>query len=102
MVEKSLAVGLGGILSNDVQLALSGLDIPVQTIIAGLGGRAITKASLRRCFEGDFGSHMEPLFLDLNGELIQRHLERGMRLRPSGPTAENLLRDLRMVAAEIG
>jgi pyruvate ferredoxin oxidoreductase alpha subunit len=102
VVEKSLAVGLGGILSNDVQLALSGLDIPVQTIIAGLGGRAITKASLRRCFEDGNESRTEPVFLDLNAELIQRHLEREMRLRRSGPTAENLLRDLRMVAAEIG
>jgi len=102
VIEKSLAVGLGGMLSNDVQLALSGLKIEVQTVIAGLGGRAITKASLRRCFESGGEVSSEPVFLDLNRELIQRHLEREMRVRRSGPAAENLLRDLRLVAAEIG
>lgn len=102
VIEKSLAVGLGGILSNDVQLSVSGINIQVQTVIAGLGGRAITKASLRRCFENGTEISSEPVFLDLKRELIQRHLEREMRVRRSGPTAENLLRDVGLVAAEIG
>lgn len=102
VIEKSVAVGLGGILSNDVQFSVSGMNIQVQTVIAGLGGRAITKASLRRCFENGTEISSEPVFLDLKRELIQRHLEREMRVRRIGPTAENILRDVGLVAAEIG
>src|SRR5579864_9079097 len=43
VIEKSLAVGLGGMLSTDVQMALSARRPRVYTVIAGLGGRAITK-----------------------------------------------------------
>lgn len=42
VVEKDLAVGMGGIVSADVQMALQGLRIPVHTVIAGLGGRSIS------------------------------------------------------------
>ena len=48
VLEKSFSVGLGGIVSTDVRLALSGLQLHGYTVIAGLGGRAITKASLAR------------------------------------------------------
>lgn len=102
VLEKCLAPGMGGILSNDVRTALGDGNISIQTVIAGLGGRAITKASLRRCFEEDGNNSREPLFLDLNRDLIARHLEREARVRRSGPTAENLLRDVRLIAAEIG
>ena len=78
------------------------MNIQVQTVIAGLGGRAITKASLRRCFENGTEISSEPVFLDLKRELIQRHLEREMRVRRIGPTAENILRDVGLVAADIG
>jgi pyruvate ferredoxin oxidoreductase alpha subunit len=103
VVEKSLAPGIGGILSTDVRTALDGSGIPIITAIAGLGGRAITKASLRRLFEkaeaADIG---ELLFVDLNSKLIERHLEREMKQRRSGPAAENLLSDIRVLAGQIG
>ena len=44
VLEKSLSVGLGGVVSTDVRLALSGLQLHGYTVVAGLGGRAITKA----------------------------------------------------------
>jgi len=94
VVEKSLAVGLGGILSNDVQTALAGIGIRHQTVIAGLGGRAITKASLRRCFEASVTDAHELTFLDLDRDLIQRHLER--------EAPDKAQSDLRVIAAEIG
>lgn len=64
VVEKCLAPGQGGIVSADVRLALSGLPIEVSTVIAGLGGRAITKTALR----AQFRQHQpDPLtFLNLN------------------------------------
>src|SRR5438552_13709576 len=46
VVEKSLAVGLGGMLATDIQMALSARHQRVYTVIAGLGGRPITKSSL--------------------------------------------------------
>jgi pyruvate ferredoxin oxidoreductase alpha subunit len=48
VLEKSFSVGLGGVVSTDVRLALSGLGCSGYTVVAGLGGRAITKASLAR------------------------------------------------------
>ena len=45
MLEKCLAVGLGGIVSDGVRKALSGIQLKGYTVIAGLGGRPITRAS---------------------------------------------------------
>ncbi|HNH24833.1 MAG TPA: transketolase C-terminal domain-containing protein, partial [Accumulibacter sp.] len=47
VLEKSLAVGIGGIVSTDVRMAMSGLHLHGHTVVAGLGGRAITRKSLR-------------------------------------------------------
>ena len=46
VLEKAFAVGLGGIVGQNVRLALSGLPAPVYDVVAGLGGRPITKQSL--------------------------------------------------------
>ena len=49
---KSVAVGVGGPLANNVDMALRNLpDAPrLHSAVAGLGGRAITKPSLHRLF----------------------------------------------------
>jgi len=95
VIEKDLAVGKGGIVSSDVKIALQGLPTIVDTVIAGLGGRAIAKASVigtvkAACLEG----LEEPHFLDLNWVAINRELTRQAEQRRSGPTAENLLREM--------
>lgn len=51
VVEKAFALGRGGILSREVELALQGLDIEIITVIAGLGGRVITKTMLSEVFQ---------------------------------------------------
>lgn len=51
VVEKAFALGRGGILSREVELALKGLDIEIITVIAGLGGRVITKTMLSEVFQ---------------------------------------------------
>jgi pyruvate ferredoxin oxidoreductase alpha subunit len=103
VVEKSLAPGIGGTLATDVRTALAGTGIEIFTAIAGLGGRAITKASLLGLFKRAEGGNLEELsFLDLNLTLIQRHLDREKTQGRSGPTAENLLSDIRELAAQIG
>ncbi len=103
VLEKAFSVGFGGVLSTDVAMALSGLPVSVSTVVAGLGGRAITKASLRGVFDGALRGEAERLtFLDLNMALVERELERMATQRRSGPTAENMLRDLGVVASRIG
>ena len=99
VVEKCLAVGTGGIVSMEVQTALTGLPVKVSTVVAGLGGRPITRKSLRETFERANRGQLPPLtFLDLNEDAVSRELERQSERRCSGPTAENILRDLRTAA----
>lgn len=94
VLEKSLAVGLGGILSANVRMALQSLPIDVFTVVAGLGGRAITKKSLTQLFiEGSKGLLPQLTFLDLDMKAVNKQLERERQSRRSGPVAESLLRD---------
>jgi pyruvate ferredoxin oxidoreductase alpha subunit len=97
VLEKALAVGIGGIVSLNVRIATQGFPARVHTVIAGLGGRPITTSSLRRVFTDDDLSLVT--FLDLDTELVQRELDRTREKRRSGPHAENMLRDLGSVAS---
>jgi pyruvate ferredoxin oxidoreductase alpha subunit len=97
VLEKSLAVGMGGPFANDLASALRNLVTGpnIHSAIAGLGGRPITKASLHRLFRealdgGWEGTH----FLDLNGAIVEGEIERMREKRRSGPTAESVLRQL--------
>jgi pyruvate ferredoxin oxidoreductase alpha subunit len=97
VVEKAFAPGAGGVVAADVRLAL-GAATPCHTVIAGLGGRPITAASLRGLLEvavaGDLGDYT---FLDLQEKLVNRELRRIAAGPRSGPSAENLLQDLAAV-----
>jgi pyruvate ferredoxin oxidoreductase alpha subunit len=102
VLEKSFSVGLGGVVSTDVRLALSGIHLQGYTVIAGLGGRAITQASLVRMMGEAIRDALEPLtFLDLDHDIVNRQLAREASTRRSGPIAENLLRDVGAVAAKV-
>jgi pyruvate ferredoxin oxidoreductase alpha subunit len=102
VLEKSLAVGLGGILASDVRKSLRRLPIDVFTVIAGLGGRAITKKSLHEMFQKVATEEVESVtFLDLDWGVVNRQLERERQTRRSGPAAENMLRDIGTVASKI-
>jgi len=103
VIEKSLAVGIGGIVSTDVRMALAGAGLPVHTVVAGLGGRAITQQSLLNTLSRAHRDVLEPLtFLDLRHDVIHREIERLETQRRSGPVAENILRELGSVADRIG
>lgn len=102
VLEKSLAVGLGGILASDVRKSLRKMSIDVFTVIAGLGGRAITKKSLHGVFQKVAKEEVESVtFLDLDWGVVNRQLERERQTRRSGPAAENMLRDIGTVASKI-
>jgi len=100
VLEKALAVGVGGIVAANVRTALAGIDVHSCTVIAGLGGRPITKASLRALFADAAADRLEELtFLDLDRALVERELLRMDSARASGPHAENILRDVGPLAA---
>ena len=94
-LEKSLAPGLGGMLASNVRMALRSNPLPVYTVIAGLGGRVITRKSLAELFERAGRDSLEDVtFLDLNWEVVHEQIARARELRHSGPIAENLLKNL--------
>jgi pyruvate ferredoxin oxidoreductase alpha subunit len=102
VLEKSLAVGIGGILSTDVRMALSGIQLHGYTVVAGLGGRAITRKSLHKLFREAEQDDLQPLtFLDLDWDVVNKQLARERTVRRSGPAAENMLRDIGTVASKI-
>jgi pyruvate ferredoxin oxidoreductase alpha subunit len=100
VLEKALAVGIGGIVSANVRMALAGIQLHGYTVIAGLGGRPITKASLHGLFTDAVADRLKELtFLDMDWDVVNRELARMGASRTSGPHAENILRDVGPVAA---
>ncbi len=97
VVEKSIAVGVGGPLADNIDAALRNLEKPpkLHSAIAGLGGRPITRDSLRGLFQMAAENPWEGAhFLDLNERVVGREIHRGRKIRRSGSTAENILRQL--------
>jgi pyruvate ferredoxin oxidoreductase alpha subunit len=100
VIERALAPGSGGIVTGDIQAALAAWDLRISTVIAGLGGRAVTRRSLLSLLKT---SELPPLtFLDLNTGLVEAEVARMSATRRSGPSAENILRDLGITASRIG
>jgi pyruvate ferredoxin oxidoreductase alpha subunit len=100
VVEKAFAVGIGGIVGQNVRLALSGAAPEVFDVVAGLGGRPVTKRSLHALLADVIGGRLNPhrlVFLDLDRQLVERELARLSGERRSGPHAENILRDVGVV-----
>ncbi len=94
VVERTLAVGSGGVLNRDVMVASRELGLRPKCVIAGLGGRAITKASLQRIFEQAVSGTLGSLtFMDLDMELVERQLAREKSARRTGPLPEAMMRD---------
>ena len=92
VVEKNLAVGLGGVLYTTLRMAVAGLKLTGYTAIAGLGGRPIPKSSLHKLFIDAEQGALEPVtFVDLDWDVVNKQLEREKQNRHSGPIAENIL-----------
>ena len=101
VVERAFAVGIGGIVGQNVRLALSGLPPVVFDVVAGLGGRPVTTRALRGLVADVLEGRLEPdrlFFLDMDWKLVERELHRLQETRRSGPQAENILRDVGIVA----
>jgi len=103
VLEKSLAVGMGGIVATDVRMAVSGTGLKGYTAVAGLGGRPIPKSSLHTLFRQAEKEELPPVtFLDLDWDAVNKQLEREKTTRRSGPVAENILHDKGIVSAKFG
>lgn len=72
VLEKAFALGKGGILASEIELCLKGSGAEVQSIIAGLGGRSITKSMIEEYFKNSAGEKIT--FLGLNQDVIKDHL----------------------------
>jgi pyruvate ferredoxin oxidoreductase alpha subunit len=96
VVERAFAVGAGGIVGQNTRLALAHLPITLYDVVAGLGGRPVTRASLRTVFTDVVEHRLTPNrlhFLDLNEDVVNRELERSRAGAP-GPHAESIVRAL--------
>jgi pyruvate ferredoxin oxidoreductase alpha subunit len=74
-------------------MALRGHGTHVYTLVAGLGGRPITQASLTRFIHTvEDEPHADVHFLDLKHDVVEAELARAAKTRRAGPIAENVLR----------
>jgi pyruvate ferredoxin oxidoreductase alpha subunit len=97
VVERALAPGIGGIVSDEIRVALPGH--PVSTVIAGLGGRPITRAALHRMLDQAVLDRLRPLtFLDNRPELVEGEMLQ-LDETPSGRYVERRLNDVGIIAA---
>jgi pyruvate ferredoxin oxidoreductase alpha subunit len=103
VLERAFAPGFGGVVSSDVRAALAGLPTRVSTVVAGLGGRAVTKDSLQRTILDAVAGRLDELtFLDLRGDLIERELARHRTTHRTGPHSQSLLRATGVPGTRIG
>ncbi len=82
VLEKAFQTGVGGIVTEDVDRSLAGLDVQRVTVIAGLGGRPITTASLRSYISNAIAGNVPATtFLDLDEKVVEAEIarERGQR-----------------------
>jgi len=100
VIERAFSTGFGGVLSTDVALAIADARARISTVVAGLGGRAVPEATIAAVIEDAMADRLEALrFVDLDEGVVARELARMAGDRRSGPSAENVLRDLRTVAS---
>jgi pyruvate ferredoxin oxidoreductase alpha subunit len=96
VLERAFSMGGGGIVTAEVRAALVDRPTRVYAAVAGLGGRAVTSTALRKVMTDARAGRLPAFsFVDLDTGLVERELARAAGLRRSGPTAENVLADLR-------
>jgi pyruvate ferredoxin oxidoreductase alpha subunit len=96
VVERAFAVGAGGIIGQDVRLALAGLPVTTYDVVAGLGGRPVTRRSLRSLLDEVLSGQVKPAalqFLDLKADVVHAELARSAAGR-RGPHAEHIIEEL--------
>ena len=77
VVEKNLVIGSAGALASDVRDAIGHDRAAVHTVVAGLGGRAITQRALRGAVDAALaGTLPEPALLGADARVLDREVGR--------------------------
>ncbi len=79
VVNRAFSVGAGSILGRDIRLSVEGSGTAVYDVVAGLGGRPVTRASVRALIDDVVADRLDQAelhFLDLDEELVERELVR--------------------------
>lgn len=103
VLDRTFTFGMGGPLCMDVKSAMYPLpERPeILSVVAGLGGRAITRKSLKEMFaRAKDAPWSDMMFLDLNQKIVNEELDHMNKVRLAGPTAENVLQRIHSPAAE--
>ena len=77
VLNRAFAVGSGTMLGQDVRLTLAASPTQVYDVVAGLGGRPVTRASNRSLLDAVTGGEVDPdrlHFLDLDQDVVAREL----------------------------
>ena len=77
VLERAFAPGMGGVVAADIRTALAGRPTPVHTVVAGLGGRPITRSAIDVMLAA-LGANQLPdfSFLDVDTAVVTRELAR--------------------------
>ena len=95
VVERAFSPGAGGAVTNDVRAALAGTPTRISTVVAGLGGRPVTRAAVRTMLDAaDSGELADLTFLDLDVPVVERELDRQRSASRPGPAAASVLREV--------
>ena len=77
VLNRAISVGAGSVLGAEVRLSMAGTPVIVHDVVAGLGGRPVTRDLVRRLLtdaaEGELSDH-ELTFADLDEGLAARQL----------------------------
>ncbi len=77
VIDRNVAPGSDGVLATSVRLALANKPTTVRSVIAGVGGRAVTRDSLDRLLARVENEQLEqPHFLDLDRAVVDREIDR--------------------------
>ena len=85
VLNRAFAVGSGTMLGQDVRLTLATSSARVHDVVAGLGGRPVTRSSIRSLVHAVLGGEVHPdrlHFLDLDQDVVARELA-GSRAKES-------------------
>jgi len=86
VVERAFAPGLGGVVASDVLTALAGTPTRVSCVVAGLGGRAVTRAGLRTAVDDAEAARLDDFsFLGVDLGLVDDEFARA-----AGPYARGV------------
>lgn len=95
VLDRAIGAGSGGVVLLDVVNAMRCSEVAIKSVIGGLGGRAITKKSIKDILRAAYeGTLSDTTFMDLDEDLVRRQLEREQASRRCGPLPESVMHDV--------